>query len=166
MPQHEPREMTELCDREVGRKSRLPALTPFHPDAHVGRMQHAHIVASIANGGGAATGVLPYQPDNLRLLRWSASAEDDGRRCARDLHEKALVVSHTQLQRLAVEDEAGRVDRALRVAVELLPRFGWRVHGDGVEGLVTCHQRGVLRVRTGMETRSTPSDHAGVLHRL
>ena len=62
MPQHEAGEVRELRDREVGGERRLPPLAPLDADAHVGGVDHADVVAAVADGRGDLARVLAEQP--------------------------------------------------------------------------------------------------------
>lgn len=153
VPQHQPPQVRELLQRKVGGERRLPPLAPLDADADVRRLDHADVVAAVADGGGARLWLRhPDQLHDLRLLGGGAAAADDGGRGASNLHEELLVVRDAEREGGAVEDEARRVELALRVTLQRLPRLApplllvaRRADGDLVHALPPRDERRVLR---------------------
>ena len=74
----------------------------------------------------------------------------------------AVHARHAQVERRSVKEETRRVDRALRVAVELLARLGGRTPADLVKRLVARDERRILcDDDSGLEliAREHPSAH-------
>ena len=166
VPQDEPRDVVEVRDREVGRERRL-APRALDADADVRRVDHADVVAAVADRGGALARVLPQQ------LTMTAFCVGEQRQtvtvgAAHDLDQQPRVVLDARLERRARRDEAQRVDGALRVAVELLPRLGERARHDGVRRLVARDEGGVLRdvVAVELVARQHPRAHVGAAQHL
>jgi hypothetical protein len=49
MPYQQLRKITELFDREIGREGRLPSFFTNDTDAYICRLDHRHVVASVAD---------------------------------------------------------------------------------------------------------------------
>ena len=111
------------------------------------RLDHRHVVAAVADGGGDESRVVADEPHHLRLLRGRAPAADHRRRRTRHLHEELVLVRHAALEARAVEQQARRVEHALGVALQLLAHLRRAAHAHGVEGLAARHERGVARDR-------------------
>mmetsp|Transcript_47937 Transcript_47937/g.125511 ORF Transcript_47937/g.125511 Transcript_47937/m.125511 type:complete len:308 (-) Transcript_47937:93-1016(-) len=132
-------------------------------------MDHPDVVAAVADGGDHLGRVRTQKLDRGGLLRGRAAADDDSRRGARHFDEELRVVLDRDLERRAVEHQARRVDRALRIAVEQLARLGRGASAHGVEGLVARHQRRVLRHdhrRLQLIAGEHPRTHVCVPHLL
>lgn len=109
-------QMRELLEREVGCERRLPSLPALDPDAHMRRLNHSHIVASVPDRRGTRPRHgLSDEPHDLGLLGRGAPAAEDGGGGVGHFHEEALVVGHAEGEGGAVEHEAGGVELALCV---------------------------------------------------
>ena len=62
--------MAKLSDGEVSCQRRLFSLLSHDPHAHIGRLDHAHIVPPVPNGTDRFLGVRAKQLHDLRLVSW------------------------------------------------------------------------------------------------
>ena len=164
----EPRHVTKLRNAEIGCKRRLHALLALDAYADVRRLDHAHIVTTVADGTNATLGVLLEQVYHLRLLRGRAAAHHHGRAVEYNLDKLLLVELEHDLERLAQDDE-GRVHFAAKV-VDLVARVVSILHlPERVDVLVARHQLRALgnaRGRLELVAREHPDLDASVAQRL
>ena len=99
MPYEKSADVAKLGDRKVGRQR---CLFPFLSDdsyAHVGSLNHADVIPSVANGADRLLGVSPKQLHHLCLVSRRAATADNDRTLTGQLKELVLVVLDAKLRR-------------------------------------------------------------------
>ena len=119
----EPCNVRKLCDGKVCSERGLLALFAFDADANVCGQDHAHVVATVADGCCCVARVLLHEADDGSLLCGRAAAADDGGRPL-GCHEEVLAeVVEAHLERVSVDDKHS-VRRGSKVVEQAAALFG------------------------------------------
>jgi hypothetical protein len=73
----------------------------LYADANMGCLDHAHVIATVANCAYATLCILLQQINNLGFLSWRTAAHDHGRTCQDNINEFLFVV----LQHHLIDDK-------------------------------------------------------------
>lgn len=159
MPEYQPAEVRELPDREVSSQGSLTSLAPLDADADVRRVDHAHVVPAVSNGGCACLGVLADELDDFGLLCRRASTADHRRRSARHLI-KASGALQTSFRRQSTSVEGTRQREWIRQRARGCRRVQGRA-GCGAS-MLQLRQRTRRRAvaSTSMKSRCWCSTHS------
>jgi hypothetical protein len=107
VPDEELYEVAELLDGEVGGEGGLPALLSDDSDADVCGLDHADVVAAVADAAHALLGVVADEVGDVGFLRGGAAAGDDGGELDGNGDEFLAVVGEQQGEGFAVDEETG-----------------------------------------------------------
>jgi hypothetical protein len=107
MPQQQLRQILKLHNGEIGSQRSLLALLTHHPNTHIRRLYHTHIVAPIANPQHNLIGVDLHSLSNDGLLSWGDSAADHCRSVTGDSVEELFLVDEGGVDADAVDYQYG-----------------------------------------------------------
>ena len=168
VPDQQFRQVAKLRDGEIRRKTGLPPLLAHNADAHVGGLDHADVVATVANAADALARKLAYEARHVCFLRRGAAARDDGGEEDCDGDKVGAHVREEEGEGLAVDEEACVWFRAEKVEVLGRVVFAFQAR-DGVDVLAAgdeFRRDGDAAGRLDLVAREHPDFDAGVAEEL
>lgn len=97
--------IAKLKNAKVSRKGSLLPLLADNANAHIGRLNHRDVIATVTDGTRPLARPHLNHIDHLRLLRGTATAADDRWTLRRKVHKLGRVVLHAQFEVFASYDQ-------------------------------------------------------------